>query len=209
MFSDIMTDFWDNRYKASVFAYGKSPNLYLKQCIESYDLSGSIILPAEGEGRNAVYAAQKGLNVFAFDNSVEGQKKATQLAQECDVRIRYDVLDWADMPTQDTDFDCAAMIFAHIPLSIQRQCHQKIADSIRVGGTLLFEGFSTNHLEYRAQNPKVGGPGKLEMLFAKDDIASDFSNFDIVEFEEVEVNLQEGSFHQGVGKVIRFIGKKR
>jgi hypothetical protein len=66
-------DFWDQRYSQSDFVYGKKPNEYLKAKL--VDLKpGRILFPAEGEGRNAIFAAKLGWDVFAFDSSIEGKK---------------------------------------------------------------------------------------------------------------------------------------
>ena len=65
----------------------------------------------------------------------------------------------------------------------------------------------TNRL--RAKNPKVGGPGQLEMLFSVESIRKDFPDFDILELEEVETELMEGTYHNGLANVIRFVGKKK
>ena len=43
--------------------------------------SGKILLPAEGEGRNAVFAAQNNWLVEAFDSSKEAKKKAFSLLE--------------------------------------------------------------------------------------------------------------------------------
>jgi hypothetical protein len=60
----------------------------------------------------------------------------------------------------------------------------------------------------REANPKVGGPNKIEMLFSVDSIKNDFPDFEIIQLEEVEIELNEGEYHNGRGKVIRFIGCK-
>ena len=61
----------------------------------------------------------------------------------------------------------------------------------------------------RRANPKVGGPDKIEMLFSKEKIKKDFPTFEIILLEEKEVELKEGVFHDGIAKVIRFIGRKK
>ena len=63
------------------YAYGITPNVFFKETIENYDLKGEILLPAEGEGRNAVYAAKNGLKVTAFDISREGKNKALKFPE--------------------------------------------------------------------------------------------------------------------------------
>jgi len=71
------------------------------------------------------------------------------------------------------------------------------------------EGFSKRNLEFRKQNPSIGGPQQVDFLFSEEEIREDFSAFDVVQLEEVEIELNEGGFHQGRGSVIRFIGIKQ
>ena len=70
---------WNDRYSATEFSYGIQPNNYLKEQLENLN-AGTILFPAEGEGRNAVFAAKLGWTVSAFDISTEGKKKALQLS---------------------------------------------------------------------------------------------------------------------------------
>jgi len=46
------------------------------------------------------------------------------------------------------------------------------------------------------------------MLFSIDEIKADFAGYDIIALEEKEIELQEGTFHNGLGSVIRFVGRK-
>ena len=85
-------DFWNKRYKAEVSAYGTKPNVFFKQEIDKLT-PGKLLLPCEGEGRNAVYAAVKGWEVSAFDQSVEGMKKAIISAKQSHVEIDSLVVD--------------------------------------------------------------------------------------------------------------------
>ena len=204
-----MKEFWDDRYSKEDYAYGTSPNLFFKEAIDKYNLKGKILLAAEGEGRNAVYAAQKGLQVFAFDISEEAKKKALRLAKEKAVEIHYEVGDFFELKLLEERFDAAALIYAHLPPNILPAYHQKIGELLKSGGFIILEGFSENNLELRRVNPKIGGPDKIEMLFSIDKIKKDFPTFDIILLEEKEVELKEGAFHDGVARVIRFIGRKK
>ena len=85
-----MKEFWDDRYSKDEFAYGKHPNNYLKEQLEKLEV-GSILFPAEGEGRNAVFAATLGWSVSAFDISTEGKNKALRLTESQNVSIDYQV----------------------------------------------------------------------------------------------------------------------
>lgn len=202
-----MKEMWDDRYRSETFAYGKEPNRFLEESLSKYNVTGNILFPAEGEGRNAVYAAKQGLDVTAFDISHEGKTKALQLASANNVQIEYKVGDFITMDFKNT-FDSAALIYAHFPPPILPTYHKKIGNLIKVGGTIILEGFSKGHLPLREANPKVGGPNKIEMLFSVDSIKNDFPDFEIIQLEEVEIELNEGEYHNGRGKVIRFIGCK-
>ena len=203
-----MKEMWNQRYGAQEFAYGTLPNEFFRYALSNYKPSGKLLLPAEGEGRNAVYAAANGMQVAAFDISIEGQKKALQLAQKHQVEIDYQVGDFLQMNYAKGSFDAAALIYAHFPPNILSVYHQKISELLQTGGLLILEGFSKNNLPLREANPKVGGPDKLEMLFSEESIRADFPNFEILELEEALVELNEGLYHQGTAKVIRFVGKK-
>jgi SAM-dependent methyltransferase len=203
-----MKEMWDKRYGNTEYAYGEEPNAFFKKTLDKLDLKGSILLPAEGEGRNAVYAAKKGLDVFAFDISIEGKNKALELSKKENVEITYEVGEFFNLNIANYSYDSAALIYAHFPPNIRDSYHQKISELIKPNGILILEGFSKNHLELQQHNPNAGGPKKEALLFSIEMIKNDFSNFEIIQLEEKEVELNEGEYHQGKAKVIRFIGKK-
>ena len=199
---------WDNRYSSDDYVYGISPNAFLKDTIEKYKLKGKMLLPAEGEGRNAVYAAKSGLKVTAFDISIEGKKKALKLATKENVNIEYEVGDFLDLDVINNKYESVALIFAHFPPPILSKYHKMIGDLIMPNGMIILEGFSKNHLKNRKENHNIG-PNKSEMLFSKESIQNDFPDFEIIQLEEKQVELNEGTFHNGIGSVIRFIGRKK
>ena len=85
-------DFWDARYEGETYAYGTEPNAYFRQQLDALP-PGRLLLLAEGEGRNAVYAAKRGWQVTAVDFSDEGRAKALRLAVAQGVRLDYQVAD--------------------------------------------------------------------------------------------------------------------
>ena len=199
---------WNKRYADEEYAYGTVPNQFFQETLDKYNIAGKILLPAEGEGRNAIFAAKKGLEVFAFDISVEGKNKALKLAKKENVSINYEVGPFFDLQLNNEKFDAAALIFAHFPPNIITKYHHKIAELIKPNGYLILEGFSKNHLELQKVNPNAGGPKNIDMLFSVDAIKKEFPHFEIILLEEKEIELDEGKFHQAKSKVIRFIGKK-
>ena len=89
-------EFWDERYRSEQYVYGETPNKYLAGKLAGLK-PGKILFPADGEGRNGVYAATLGWEVFAFDQSAEGKRKAEQLAAKKGVHINYAVATMPDV----------------------------------------------------------------------------------------------------------------
>ncbi|NML71334.1 class I SAM-dependent methyltransferase [Chryseobacterium sp. RP-3-3] len=205
--TDTWLDRWNERYSSDEFAYGIEPNNYLKEQLEKLN-PGNILFPAEGEGRNAVFAAKLGWKVSAFDISEEGKNKALQLAQNNDVKIDYQVGELETLDFHTEQFDVIALIYAHFPADIKSSLHTVLDQYLRKGGLIIFEAFSKNHLEYVLKNEKVGGPKDIGSLFSIDEIKADFPNYEVIELEEKEIELNEGVFHNGTGSVIRFTGRK-
>lgn len=199
---------WNERYGNDTYAYGTSPNEFFKEQIAHLN-PGKILLPAEGEGRNAVYAAGLGWEVVAFDQSIEGRKKAILLAEANRVEIEYLVGEFADHQFEENHFNAIGLIFAHFPAEVKSGYHRMLSRYLKKGGLVIFEAFSKNHLSYVAANPKVGGPKDINMLFSMEEIRNDFPDFEILVLEETEIELHEGPFHDGVGSVIRFVGRKK
>ncbi|UOQ74044.1 class I SAM-dependent methyltransferase [Hymenobacter cellulosilyticus] len=205
---DTWTSRWDERYSTEEFAYGVLPNTYLKEQLDLLS-PGKILFAAEGEGRNAVYAAKQGWTVSAFDISIAGQQKALKLADTNKVTLDYRVGELPALGFAPAQFDALALIYAHFPASIKSAYHQQLSRYLRPGGVVIFEAFSKNHLAYLARNEKVGGPKDVESLFSPEEIQADFAGYDVLELTEQEVELTEGLYHNGLGSVIRFVGRKK
>lgn len=203
-----MKKFWDERYKQKEYAYGKDPNEYLKIKLGQLE-PGRILFPAEGEGRNAVYAAKNGWEVTAFDISTEGKKKALRLAEEEGVKITYHTTPIGRQGYDKNQFDAIALIYAHLPPEERKDYFKFFTYILKNSGKIIFEGFSKKHLEYQERYPTVGGPKEEKMLFSEKELKDAFPDLDFLEFYEGEIELNEGEFHKGKGWVIRFVAQKK
>jgi SAM-dependent methyltransferase len=206
--NDTWIDRWNDRYSTNEYAYGEQPNNFLREELEKLK-PGTILFPAEGEGRNAIFAARLGWIVSAFDISAEGKNKALRLAETNNVVIDYQVCELEKLNYQPEQFDAIALIYAHFPADIKSRYHKTLDKYLRKNGIIIFEAFSKKHVDYIAKNEKVGGPKEVAMLFSIDELKSDFGNYDIITLEEKEIELSEGMFHNGKGSVVRFVGRKR
>ncbi len=199
---------WNNRYAEQEYAFGEEPNFYLKKQLGKLP-PGKILFPAEGEGRNAVYAARLGWEVSAFDISVEGQRKALQLAARHGVRIDYQVGDLQSINFPKGHFDVLALIYAHFPSAVKSMYHKSLEKYISSNGHIIFEAYSKAHVANIANNPSVGGPSELAMLFSTQEIRDDFPGYEFNELREEHIDLHEGKYHNGHSSVIRAFGRKR
>lgn len=198
----IMKDFWDHRYQYEEYAYGTQANDYLKNVLPKYS-PGKILFPADGEGRNSVYASTLGWQVLAFDISTEGRRKALQLAQSEKTSIDYYISDLTQDMFPEHTYDAIALIYTHFPNEQRKKLHQWVRTSLKTGGLVVLEAFSVNNLDYQKINPYIGGPSDPDMLYTLPEIEAAFTDFDILHASESEVELHEGKYHNGLGSVVR------
>lgn len=194
--------FWDERYSTEEYVYGKDPNEFFKEHLSKLK-PGRLLLPGEGEGRNAVFAAQLGWRVDATDQSIVAKSKAEKLANEYGVKIDYTVCDINNYIFNENYYDAAALIFFHLPIEIRSDIHKKILDSLKSEGTLIFEMFNKDQL-----GRETGGPQDYDMLYSTEDIERDFSSMKTILLENKILSLNEGPKHSGEVSVIRYIGIK-
>ncbi|TWV13045.1 class I SAM-dependent methyltransferase [Bacteroidaceae bacterium HV4-6-C5C] len=203
-----MKDFWNERYSQAEYIYGEDPNAFFKESIDKLN-PGRILLPAEGEGRNAVYAASRGWQVEAFDQSAQGQVKATQLADKAGVSISYTLSEGIHPDYSLESFDVIAFIYTHTAPDIRTTFHSDLLPYLKSGGKVILEGFSKGHYQHQQSNPHAGGPPEKDMLYSLEEIPLLFPNLGIILLSEVEITLSEGVAHKGEASVIRYIGEKR
>tara|TARA_Y100000385_G_scaffold107942_1_gene112100 strand:- start:17 stop:607 length:591 start_codon:yes stop_codon:yes gene_type:complete len=196
-----MKEFWNERYANRAYAYGTEPNAFFKSQIDQRP-AGRILLPAEGEGRNAVYAAKLGWEVVAFDQSEAGEKKAMQLAEATQTSISYRIEDAMDF-NEANAFDLIFYGFFHVPPTVLQPVYDHLNTFVKPNGLILLEGFSTKNMGRGS-----GGPQNEAMLFTTSRVKSLLHDFKTLEVWEEEIILNEGPFHQGNACVIRAIGVK-
>ena len=197
-----MKDFWNERYSQREYAYGTAPNAFFREQLEGIP-PGRMLLPAEGEGRNAVYAARLGWAVVAFDYSESGKHKALALAAEHGVHIRYDVVEARGFAFPEKAFDLAGFFFAHMPSEERNWLYGQVWNALDRGGRIILEAFSTGQLEYSS-----GGPKHKELLLEEAELRRAMPDAEILILEETEVLLNEGPYHHGPARVVRFVGQK-
>ena len=202
-FAATAVDFWDARYEGETYAYGTEPNAYFRQRLDALP-PGRLLLLAEGEGRNAVYAAQRGWEVTAVDFSDEGRAKAQRLAVAQGVHLNYQVGDLTTLAwLRPGRYDAIGLIYAHLAPADRQAVHAAAAASLAPGGHLVLEAFSLRQLGLPS-----GGPRTAEMLYQPALLAADFAGLALLENYELGVVLHEGSFHAGPANVVRLLATR-
>jgi hypothetical protein len=197
-----MKEMWDQRYSGEEYYYGILPNLFFKEKLEGLH-PGRLFLPAEGEGRNAVFAAGLGWQVTAMDFSSQAKDKALKLAASRGVSIGYLIADLAGADPGNEVYDAAGLIYLHMDPGYRQLVHRKIMNSIKPGGYIILEAFNKNQV-----NNSSGGPKMPDMLFSIKMLEEDFAGLDFELLEESDIYLEQGDGHQGKASVIRMLARK-
>lgn len=193
--------FWDQRYTENETVYGLEPNRFFKSFIDSHK-PGSILLPAEGEGRNAVYAASRGWQVDAFDFSPVAREKALKRAARMGITINYFTARAEDFRAGKL-YDAVGLIYVHLPPSVRERFHREVYRSLRSGGYMVMEAFAKEQIHNTS-----GGPKNPALLYDAPSICMDFQFLHMLSCGQKTIELAEGSFHQGKADVLQMIGQK-
>jgi len=197
-----MKSFWDQRYEQKKFAYGIAPIDFLKETLS--DLApGKMLLPGDGEGRNAVYAATLGWDVQSFDFSIEAQRKALALAASQNVTIAYSLSDYQSYRPTINHYDLVGLFYTHMESEDRKRFHKRMIGGLKSGGKIVLQVFSKNQLGRNS-----GGPKHLSLYHSIEELSEDFSGLKIDMLKELELELDEGEFHQGLGSVLQMIATK-
>jgi hypothetical protein len=195
-------DFWNQRYSEQGWAYGLNPNDFFRRWL-AYHQPGRLLLPCEGEGRQALHAARLGWQVEAFDQSEAGKNKALEQARLENLSVDYRIMDALNYQSEPVH-DGLALIYAHFPVDIRLRVHRNLGAALRPGGWVLVEGFHTNQVG----KPSGGPQQQPDMLFEPHQLEGDFEGFEVLLSQVLDIRLGEGKYHQGEASVCRFIARK-
>jgi hypothetical protein len=193
---------WNERYAVDEYVYGTEPNTFLAE--HASMLKGPVLSLAEGEGRNAVFLATLGLEVHCVDGSDVGLAKARQLAQSRNVTIHTEVADLAAFEPEANRYGSVISISAHLPSAIRARLYPLVERCLQPGGIVLLEAYS------EAQLPRdTGGPKDVDYLMSVAKIEREFPNLEPILLQDLDREVNEGTYHTGVASVVQFIGRKR
>jgi SAM-dependent methyltransferase len=177
---------WDERYAASELVWSATPNQFVASELEALRPGRALDLAA-GEGRNALWLAERGWQVTAVDFSLAGLDKGRTL-QERHERGRDLHVDWvhADVLGYDSGpvpYDLVVLAYLQLTDDERRTAVRRAFGALQVGGTFFLVAHDATNL-----TEGTGGPTSAEVLYTAEDVLADLDGerFDVERAERVE-----------------------
>lgn len=193
---------WDQRYSSDTYVYGTEPNGFLVTAAARLP-TGKVLCLGEGEGRNAVWLAQRGYDVTAVDSSAVGLEKAQRLAVSRGVTISTVHADLAELGIEPESWEGIVSIFCHLPPALRADVHRRCVSGLRRGGVMLLEAYAPRQLGYR-----TGGPPTAELMMDTETLRSELAGLELLHLRECERDIREGELHNGIGAVVQAVARK-
>lgn len=176
---------WDQKYSRPNFIFGKSPAQFLAENYHYIPYEGNVLDMGMGEGRNAVFLAQKGYKVTGIDISSVAVKKSYLLAQEFGVKIKGVVASLKEYKIPPQSFD-AIICFYYVDRSLIDQ----IKSWLKPGGVLIYEAYTSREMTRR----KINSNNETDFL-KEQELLKIFSGMRILKYEEP---LHEKEFRSSI-----------
>jgi SAM-dependent methyltransferase len=160
---------WNERYSATTeLQWGMTPNRWVEAQLATSSPGRALDLGA-GEGRNALWLAERGWEVTAVDFAQAGLDKGRRLeATSGRSTVTWVCVDVTTYVPEAGGYDLALLAYLHLVPPQRRDVLQRAAASLRPGGVLLVIGHDTTNL-----TDGVGGPQEAAVLFTAEDVVSD------------------------------------
>jgi SAM-dependent methyltransferase len=194
---------WDTRYAGDELLFGDAPNAFLASQAARLPRGGSALAVADGEGRNGVWLAERGLSVLSIDSSPVAQGKARRLAASRGVDLQLELADletWAFPPAR---FDVVAGIFIQFATPpLRARLFAAMQRALKPGGLILLEGYRPEQLAYG-----TGGPRIVENLYTEAMLRDTFADFEMLELNAYDAVIEEGAGHHGMSALIDMVAR--
>lgn len=193
--------YWNERYATARYLYGTEANTFLVE--NAHLLRGPVLSLSEGEGRNAVFLASRGLRVLGVDCSAVGLEKAQALAKSRGLVIETEVADLEEYQPKERHFGSVLSVSAHLPSSVRRKLYPLVEKTLKPYGVVLLEAYTQDQL---ARN--TGGPRDPDMLMSVEKLRHEFPNLKPILARELDREVSEGEGHTGMASVVQYIARK-
>lgn len=195
---------WNDRYSQPGFLFGTEPAAFLVDQ-QKYLIRGQKALAiADGEGRNSIYMAEKGVVVTAQDASDVAIDKARGLASVREARVDFQLADLRQWDWAENEYDLVAAIFIQFAdAEFRDQIFTGMQKTLKPGGILLLHGYTPKQVEYG-----TGGPPNADNMYTSDLLQAAFADMEILRLEEYDRDVDEGRGHSGKSALIDLVARK-
>jgi SAM-dependent methyltransferase len=171
---------WDRRYAASELVWSAGPNRFL--AAEAAELEpGRALDLACGEGRNALWLAERGWHVTAVDFSQVAIDKGRRIAAERGLDVDFAVADLLEYDPGEGSYDLAIVFYLQVTAGELATVLRRAARSLAPGGTFLLVGHDLRNL-----TDGHGGPQDPSVLYTPEDVAASLDGLEVERAEPVE-----------------------
>lgn len=174
-------DSWNDRYRDTELVWSAGPNMFVEQLCRDLAPGRSIDLAA-GEGRNAIWLAERGWDSTAVDYSAVAIDKARRIAERRGVAITTEVADLTTYePTPDA-YDLVVVAYLQLADEQLTPILRRAAAAVAPGGTFVLVSHDRENLERG-----YGGPQAIEVLTSPAQVTTALGDhFDVVRSEVAE-----------------------
>lgn len=170
---------WDRRYAEVESLWSARPNRVL--VAEVGELApGRALDLACGEGRNAIWLAERGWDVTGVDFSQVAIAKAKASAERAGVDVDFVCADLLDYEPASGAHDLVVLLFLQLPADERRRVLRRAAYALAPGGTLLLVGHDLANL-----TEGTGGPSDLNVLYTPEDVVSELPGLEVEKAERI------------------------
>ena len=160
-------DDWNRRYAGSELIWTATPNRFLVAETEGLAPGRALDL-ACGEGRNAVWLAERGWAVTGVDFSDVALEKARRLAEARGVEVEWVLADVVEHRPEPDAYDLVVLLYLQVPAVDRRAALASAANSVAGGGTLLLVAHDRSNIEHGH-----GGPQDPSVLYTAGEVSGD------------------------------------
>jgi len=157
-------DDWNARYAQKEYLWTAAPNRRFAEEVAGLAPGRALDL-ACGEGRNAVWLAERGWEVTGVDFSDVALAKAALLATSRGVEVEWVVADVLDDDPVAGAFDLVVVLYLQLPREAMLRAIRGAASAVAPGGTLLVLGHDSANIA-----DGHGGPKDPAVLYTADDL---------------------------------------
>jgi SAM-dependent methyltransferase len=171
---------WNRRYAATGLLWSAEPNRRFAAEVGALQPGRALDLGC-GEGRNAVWLAERGWQVTGVDFSEVALSKAERLAARSGVGVDWVLADLLAYRPPAVGFELVALLYLQLPAAERSIVMTRAADAVAAGGTLFVLGHHTRNLA-----EGHGGPKDAAVLFTPEDLLADLADLVVERAETVE-----------------------